>query len=190
MNAVTQALWLFVFLITLSCSGWYFARTTNLQKLDEHTLKRTADIIVEHLSVQQFDTEGQQVHFFTASLMRHTSLNETHWFKDPYIIVAQKDQPDCEISAKQALSLNKGEQITFNKEVIIHQDKDAHHDESTLKTDSITYFPKDKIATTLDNVRYETAGNIVQSKGMKAYLAEKRVRLLSEARGIYEPPKS
>ena len=187
MNAVKQAIWLFIGLISLSCSGWYFAKSSSVIKLDEHTLSTTTDMIVQNLTVHQFDTDGKLVNYLKTPLMRHTALNNTHWFRDPYIVIAQKNQPNWEIHSKQATALNGGQKITFNNQVVIHQGKDKHTLESTLKTEAITYFPKDKLATTLLDVTYERPGNIVQSKGMRAYLTEKRVQFLSEARGTYEP---
>jgi lipopolysaccharide export system protein LptC len=71
--------------------------------------------------------------------------------------------------------------------VIVHQAQNEHTSESTLTTESLTYFPKDKLATTLLKVTYERPQMITESTGMKAYLAEKRVLLLSEARSTYVP---
>ena len=187
MNAAKQAIWLFVALISLACSGWYFASVKVVRKLDEHTLSTTADMVINNLTVQQFDTNGHLVNYLKTPIMRHISLNNTHWLKSPQIIITQQNQPDWEINAEQATALNGGEQITFNKDVVIHQGKDEHTQESTFKTEAMTYFPKDKIASTLLDVTYEQPGNIVKSTGMKAYLAEKHVVLLSQARGVFNP---
>ena len=187
MNAAKQAAWLFIVLIGLAGSGWYFASAKHINKLDEHTLSTTADMVISQLTVHQFNTHGRLINYLKTPLMHHISSNNTHWLKSPHIIIAEENQPDWEIHAEQATALNGGQQITFNKNVIVHQKKDEHTQESTLKTESITYFPNDKLATTLLDVRYERPGNIVQATGMKAYLAEKRVLLLSKARGTYEP---
>ena len=187
MNAARQAIWLFITLIGLAGSGWYFASVKPMHKLDEHTLSTTADMMIRNLTVHQFDTNGRLANYLKTPLMHHISANNTHWLKTPHIVIAQENQPAWEIHAEQATALNGGQQITFNKNVVVHQEKDKHTQESTLKTEAITYFPKDKLASTLLDVTYERPGNTVQSTGMKAYLAEKRVLLLSKARGTYEP---
>lgn len=189
MNAAKQAAWLFFALINLAFSCWYFASSKPVQRLDEQTLNTTANMIVNHLTVRQFDADGLLVNYLRTPLMQHIPLNNTHWLKTPHIIVAQIDQPTWEIHAQEATALHGSQQITFNKQVVVHQKKDEHTEESTLKTESLTYFPKDKLATTLLDVTYERPGSIVQSTGMKAYLAEKRVKLLSQARGTYEPKR-
>jgi lipopolysaccharide export system protein LptC len=186
MIATKQAAWLFAALLCIACSSWYFASSPIVVKLDKHTLSTTADMIINNLTVHQFDTEGRLVNDLKTPLMRHISANNTHWLKNPRIIVSQQNQPAWTIHAQQATALHGGQQIIFNENVIIHQEKDEHTQESTFKTESITYFPKDKLATTLLDITYERPGNIVQSTGMKAYLAEKRVQLLSQAKGTYE----
>ena len=189
MNAAKQAVWLFMTLIALACSGWYFASSTPTVKLDAETLSNIPDMTVNHLSVTRFDINGQLINSLSSPLMHHIPLNDTHWFKDPVIVVAQPNQPPWEIRAGQATSLSGGNEITFKKDVIIHQGQDEGTQESTMKTQALTYFPKNKLATTDLEVTYERPGNTVKSTGMKAYLAEKRVLLLSKARGIYEPKR-
>jgi lipopolysaccharide export system protein LptC len=156
-------------------------------KLDKHTLYTTTDMTINHLVVHQFNTKGQLVNALETPVMHHIALNDMHILKTPHIVIAQEDQPAWEIHADQATSQHGGEEITFNKHVIIHQAQDEHTLESTLKTESMTYFPKDKLATTPLEVTYERPGNTVQSTGIKAYFAEKRVLLLSNARGTYVP---
>lgn len=187
MNATKQAIWLFVALASLACSGWYFASSTPLNTLDEHTLSTTADVTVHDLTIHQYDSNGQLSHYLHTPLMRHIPENNTHWFKTPHIIIAQQNQAPWEIHAQQATAINGGQQISFDKHVVVRQKKDGHSEESTFKTEQITYYPKDKLAMTLLDVIYEQPGTTVRSTGMKAYLADKRIQLLSQARGSYVP---
>ena len=187
MNAAKQAVWLFFALIGLACSGWYFASSSTVIKLDEETLSTTPDMIVNTLSVRQFDSNGQQAHYLQTPLLHHTPRNDTHWLKTPQIIVANAKQGVWDIRSKQAIALNGGEKITFTKEVIIHQQHHEKTQESTLTTEQLTYFPKGKFATSDVKVTYSQAHNTVEAIGMKAYLNDKRVQLLSQARGTYAP---
>ena len=187
MIAAKQATWLFLIVICMACSGWYFASNPIVVKLDEHTLSITTDMVFNNLTVHQFDTTGRLVNFIHTPLMHHIPANNTHVLKTPHIIISQPNQPAWEIRSDQATAIYGGQQITFNKDVIVHQQKGENTVESTFKTEEITYFPKDKLATTLLDVTFEQPGHLVQAKGMKAYLAKKRVKLLSQARGTYDP---
>lgn len=189
MNAAKQAMWLFIALFSLACSGWYFASSAPEHKLDEQTLSSTADMVVNHLKVVQFDSKGQLTNSLQTPLMRHVPLNNTHWLQTPHIVITEENQPAWNIHAEQATALHGGQEITFQHKVVIHQEKGAHTDESTLTTEAMTYFPKDKRATTTLDVLYQRPGSTIQSTGMTAYLAEKRVQLLSDAKGTYEPKR-
>lgn len=187
MNTGRQAMWLFITIITLACSGWYFASTKSQVKLDKQTLSTTPDAIIKDLTVKKFNANGQLVNYLTSPLMQHTPTNNTHTLQTPVVMVIQDNQPPWEIRSQEAISLYGGEEITFSKKVIIHQQPSDKTAESTLKTETITYFANEKIAKTTADVQFEQPGSIILSKGMNAYLAEKRVQLLHRARGTYEP---
>lgn len=189
MMAAKQAAWLVVMLVSLACSGWYFASTSSSIKLDARTLSTTNDMTVHQLTVRQFDAQGQLANYLTTPLLHHIPEKNTHWLKNPKIVITQKNQPAWEINADEATSLLGGQEITLNKNVVIHQNQGKTNEASSLKTEAITYFPKDKFATTPLDVTFEQMGSTVQAKGMDAYLAEKRVKLLSQARGTYVPKR-
>lgn len=186
MNAAKQAAWLFMVLIALACSGWYFASSKPALRLDDNTLSTTPDAIIQRLTVRQFDAQGKLINYLKTPLVHHIPAEDTHWFKNPYIIITQEDQSAWEIHSRQATSIHGGEEVTFKQQVVIHQGQSERPD-STLKTEEVTYFPKRKYATTQHEVLFQQAGNVVQSTGMNAYLEEKRVQLLSKARGTYDP---
>ena len=187
MNAVRQAAWLFIALVALSCSGWYFARSSLVIKLDDETLSTTPDAIINQLTVQQFNDQGELSHYLHTPLMTHTPLENAHQLTTPHIIISQPNQPAWDIHAKEARALHNGQQITFNHHVVIHQKQDEHRQETTFTTEELTYLPKEKLATTPKEITLVQAKNVVRSKGMKAYLADNHVQLLSNARGTYAP---
>lgn len=185
MNALRQAGWLFIALVLLACSGWYFARSPVYIKLDNQALSTTADTSITHLTVQQFDENGQLSHYLKTPLMLHIPLNNTHFLTTPHIVITQKDQPAWEIHAHHATAIQGGQEITFQNDVIIHQKQDEHTQETTVTTEQMTYFPSTQFATTPKDVTFVQSGNQVQATGMNAYLAENRVQLLSHTRGTY-----
>lgn len=187
MNAGKQALWLFTALIGLAFSSWYFASSNKVTKLDDATLATTVDIIIHELTVRQFNTEGKLTNILKTPLLHHIPQSNKHWLKSPYILVSQDNEKPWEIRSAMATSLHGGEEITFTDDVIIHQEPDVRSPASTVTTEELVYFPKQKLATTEKHVTFEQPGNIIQSEGMMAYLAEKRVKLLGNARGSYVP---
>lgn len=189
MNVAKQAIWLFITIIILACSGWYFAYKDNGLKLNKDALSSTVDTTITQLSVRQFNKEGLLINYLTTPLMEHIPQEDIQLLKTPHILIKQDDQPAWEISSLKAKSFDGGQRITFIERVIVHQNPGDKTQESTLKTEEVTYYPKEKKATTDLFVTFEQPGNTIQSTGMNAYLDEKRVELLHQARGSYDPAK-
>lgn len=187
MNIAKQATLLFISLLMLTGTGWYFSNSSPKLELDKNTLLNMSDTVITHLNVRQYSPTGSLANSLQSPLMRHIPKNNTHWIKTPNITIIQPNQSIWEINAEQATALYGGQKITFNKQVRIHQNKSEHNEESTVTTERLTYFPKTKIALTSKNVFLEQAGSKVQSKGMRANLEKKHIQLLGQARGIYDP---
>jgi len=165
----------------------YFSNTTPKFQIDANTLLTTTDTVITQLNVRQYSALGQLTNTLQTPLMRHIPQNNTHWLKEPRIIIAQSNQPNWEINAEFATALYGGREITFNKQVRIHQNKGLHNEESTFTTELITYYPRTKLALTSKEILFEQPGNRVQSKGMRANLEKKHIQLLGQARGMYDP---
>lgn len=188
MNAAKQIIWLFFVLITLTCSGWYYSRSSLITHLDREILANSVDTTISQLKVRQFNNEGALINLLTTPVMQHIHNDDVYLFQRPHILINQeKDQPPWDIRSNQGKAFSGGKQITFSGNVVVHQKQGSKTQESTLKTEEVTYFPKEKRASTEYLVIYEQPGNIIQSKGMNAYLDEKRVELLHQARGSYVP---
>lgn len=189
MNIAKQTLWLLFMLIALAGSGWYFSHVKNTISLDKETLETTVDTTMTQLTVKQFNETGVLINKLTTPLMEHIPKDDIHLLTTPQILISQDDKPAWEIHSLKATSFNGGQRITFTQKVIVHQNPGDSAQESTLKTEEVTYYPKEKKATTDLFVTFEQPGNTIQSTGMNAYLDEKRVELLHQARGKYEPAK-
>lgn len=187
MNAVKQVTWLFFSLIILACSGWYYSHSSAFTRLDRETLANSVAITVSDLKVRQFDAEGKLINLLTSPTMQHIQNGNVYLFAKPHILVHQDEQPPWDIRSHHAKSFEGGKRITFTGNVIVHQKQGSKTQASTMKTEEVTYFPKEKKASTDLLVTYEQPGNIIQSQGMNAYLDEKRVELLHQARGSYVP---
>ncbi|KGP62528.1 hypothetical protein EP47_10670 [Legionella norrlandica] len=189
MNTTKQAIWLFLTLLILSCSSWYYAHLNQAIKVNKKPLLNEVDSTISHLTVKQFNSDGVLINLLTTPLVEHIPNNDLHLLKEPHIIIKQDNQSAWEINSMRAKSFEGGKQITFIEQVIVHQNPAQGSQESTLKTEEITYYPKERKATTSLFVTFEQPGNIIQSTGMNAYLDEKRVELLHKARGSYDPAK-
>ncbi|AZF35659.1 Lipopolysaccharide export system protein LptC [Pseudomonas sp. R4-39-08] len=63
---------------------------------------------------------------------------------------------------------------------------DAQNRDTIITSSRMTVFPQQQYAQTEQDVRIDGAGGVSTGKGMKAYLKESRIHLLSNVRGQYE----
>lgn len=188
MNAAKQAIWIFAIMMALACSGWYFASEgTPKIRLNAASLANSADTIVLGLTVRQFSKTGILGDYLQSEEMQHVPSRDINLFRSPHVIIIQEKDPAWEIRSQRAESTDKGRQIAFFDEVIVHQEKGKTSEESTIKTERLFYFPQQKLATSDTAVVFKQTGSTVHSQGMKAYLENKQVELLGHARVIYEP---
>ena len=189
MNVSKQSLWFLLILIVITGSAWHFTKTKVIDSLAMKTLSSQVDSSVLNLRVKQFNKEGVLVNSLTTPLMKHIPKGDVNILQQPHIMVVQNDQPAWEIHAQKAKAFEGGKRIVFTKQVVVYQNAGDNNQESTLKTEEITYYPKEKKALSSLLVTFEQPGNVIQSRGMTAYLEEKRIELLHQARGTYVPAK-
>jgi len=189
MNAAKHAILLFCSIMGIAVLGWYFARAKTDYILDEKALAKTPDAIVSGLNVRQFNEKGELIHHLKTSLLTHIPENDKHYLLKPLILAAEEKQPVWKIESEQAVAVNGGDQIHFTKKVVIHQKADNKTPARTIRTEAITYYPQTKKAVTPLLVTMEQPGISIQSIGMNAWLDEKKVQLLHQARGRYVPAK-
>ncbi len=183
MNNIKQSLWLTATLAAFAYFCFSFLKTEISYTLDAHELATSIDTIITELTVYQFDTTGKLVHHLYTPELQHIPANDTHELKSPQIKLMQTNQSDWQINANHAQSIHGGSEITFLGNVIVHQDDKGN----TLNTEELTYYTKEKLATSKTNVLFQQPGSIVQSKGMRAYLDKKYIQLLSQSHATFEP---
>lgn len=187
MNNPKQAIGLLFTLFILIASGWYYTKAKPMIRLNNDTLASTVDTTISQLSIKQFDADGLLINSLSTPLMQHIPKGNIHLIQTPHIVINEKDQPAWDITSLKAKSFDGGKRITFIQKVVIHQNSGSKTPESTLKTEEVTYYPKEKKATTDLFVTFEQPGTTIKSQGMNAYLDEKRVELLHAAKGSYVP---
>lgn len=186
MNQAKQATYCFIALLLMACLAWYTASSSMEIISDDSLLSKTADVTVEQLTVHQYNQAGQLAHSLETVFLRHIPANDTHYLQTPNIMISQTNQAAWTIQSGHAVASNHGTIITFHQHVVIHQNASANNLESSFNTEEITYFPKEKKAVSTKDICFKQPGNLVESKGMNAYFDEKRIQLLSHARGRYE----
>ncbi len=80
-------------------------------------------------------------------------------------------------------------QIRLEGEVVMTRTVESGQPPVTLTTRDVLVRPDIHYAETAAPARAVTPGGELRAVGMRAYLDQERLELLSEVRGVYEPPK-
>lgn len=144
MNIAKQFIWLLITLFILTALGWYYGHSIDITRLDNETLANSIETTVSQLKVRQFDKAGLLANRLTTPIMQHIPKDNVYLFQRPHILISQAQQPPWDIRSNSAQSFEGGQLITFKGNVIVHQKQEGKTQESTLRTEEVTYFPNEK----------------------------------------------
>ncbi len=91
MNITKQAIWLFLTLLILAGSGWYYAHF-NQAIINKKSLSNEVDTTISQLTVKQFNSEGVLINLLTTPQVEYIPNNNLHLLKNPHIIIKQDNQ--------------------------------------------------------------------------------------------------
>jgi LPS export ABC transporter protein LptC len=125
---------------------------------------------------------------FTPYLL-HFPKNNTSIITTPHIVIYSPKEPlkkPWHITANEGRTTEGTNHITLEKNVLIHQPTGPQNSELSIKTEQLFIESKSNIAESPKLVTFTEPGITVTSLGMRAFLKEKRVLLLAQAKGVYD----
>lgn len=150
--------------------------------------------IIEDATTQRYSENGQLEYTFNATSTqhfqrnpkRHTKHDHTK-FTHPKLVINNGDGSlPWHIHADKGKATNNQKIITLIGNVRIWQ-IDAAGNRSELETPELVVKPDAQYAETDKAVMMKNISGQTSAVGMKAFLKEDRVELLSQVRGIHEP---
>ncbi|MCD6045408.1 MAG: lptC [Gammaproteobacteria bacterium] len=178
---------LLLLLAIVSFLGWYQFKT------NPSTAKTAASIDAFAIGIQgvQFDELGQKQGEMDSPKLLHFARDDSSVLTTPLITLYSKDnKAPWSISSQTGKTFNGTEKVDLIDNVVIHQSPGAQNQDTTITTSLLHIFPNQQLANTDKPVTLVQSGVKITSVGMNAYLDQKHVTLLSQARGFYDPSKA
>lgn len=116
--------------------------------------------------------------------------NSANITKPSMIIYSDKGEEPWYISSDSGKSVEGSQKITLEENVVLHQPAGPKNQAITINTTLLNVMPKENLVTTDKPIVFTQPGIVVTSIGMNAYMNDKRVELLSHAKGTYDPTKA
>ncbi len=178
---------LLLLLAIVSFLGWY-NYTGN-----PGNAKTTAKIDAFAIDIDgmQFDVLGQKQGELKSPKLLHFANDDSSLLTTPRLTLYSKDnKAPWSITSQTGKTFNGTEKVDLIDNVVIHQPTSAQNQDTTISTSLLHIFPKQQLANTDKSVTLVQSGVKITSIGMNAYLDQKHVTLLSQARGFYDPTKA
>jgi lipopolysaccharide export system protein LptC len=146
---------------------------------------KAIDYYAINARAKQYLPDGGLQYDMTAERIEHLQASEVTLLTQPDMNLYRGTVYPWHVQSERGEVNPDGTQVELIDSVrIARTDQKARN---TLITSSrMTVFPQKQYAQTEQDVRIEGAGGVSTGKGMKAYLNDSKINLLSNVRGLYE----
>ena len=163
------------------------------QQADTQPTKFLATTKLENTKTRSFDDTGKLAYTFDAATTQHYQKNPKRQtakdytdFTSPYLVFYNDPAHPWHVQAKEGRARKNGTIIDLKGDVVAWK-LDADGSRSELTTTYLRLKPEQQYAETNKPVMIDSAGSKTRAVGMKAFLQQDKIELLSRVRGIHEP---
>ncbi|MHA6492595.1 LPS export ABC transporter periplasmic protein LptC [Pseudomonas borbori] len=143
------------------------------------------DFYVINARTVQYQEDGKLHHQMTASKLEHVKASDVTLLTSPNMHLYRGTELPWKIRSEHGEVAPKGTEVELIDKVRVER-TDAKGRPTILTTSRLTVFPEKEYAQTKQAVRIDAANGVTTAQGMKAYLNDGRMLLLSNVRGQHE----
>ena len=144
------------------------------------------DFYIDNARIQMLDEQGKVAYRLTAEHAVHQIEDGSTRLEQPELLFFRGENPTpWLLKANQGLVTEKGDRVDLHADVLLQQQPDGQP-QRQLTTSALTLYPRRDYAETDQSVRIEAARSVTTAEGMKLFLNDGRLQLLSTVRGQYE----
>ncbi|MFC6301676.1 LPS export ABC transporter periplasmic protein LptC [Pseudomonas sp. CCM 7893] len=133
----------------------------------------------------QFLPDGKVQYEMTSEKVDHMKASQITMLTKPDMQLYRGAEFPWHVTSERGEVNPDGTEVELIDSVRIAR-TDAQNRDTIITSSRMTVFPQKQYAQTEQDVRIDGAGGVSTGKGMKAYLKESRIHLLSNVRGQYE----
>jgi lipopolysaccharide export system protein LptC len=143
------------------------------------------DFYVVGASTQQFQEDGQLQYEMTTSKLEHIKASDVTLLDKPDLQLYRGTPYPWHVRSDKGEVAPEGKQVELIDNVRIAR-TDAKNRPTVITSSRVTVFPDEEYAQTEQAVRIEAANGVTTAQGMKAYMNDGKIDLLSNVRGHHE----
>lgn len=179
-----------VIVVVLISAGLWFAESPPEQLLGKRPTKQqqnlAPDLVIRDAKTRHFNQEGTLAYRVDAEKITYFQFERRDRadLTEPRILFYLEHQPKWHTKSRDGVAYNNGERVVLRGDV--HITEMPGPGGIRLDTQSITIKPREEYAETDKVVTISSGPNRTEGKGLRAFLKEDRVEILSEVKSTYE----
>lgn len=185
-NSIRQTLMFLPIAALLIALGYWNIRPESFD--EQHTAVATetsVDFFVVNPHTQQFKEDGSLNYRMKADKLEHIKATDITLMSQPDLLLYRQNEAPWHVQSQRGEVAPAGKQVELIDDVRV-QRTDNKNRQTLLTTSRLTVFPDKEYAETSQAVKIDAANGVTTATGMKAYLNEGRMDLLSNVRGQHE----
>ena len=143
------------------------------------------DFFAQNTQTLQFTDEGSLQYELNSPRIEHTQHDDITVLLQPALLLFRGTELPWHISSTRSEVSPEGKEVELIDNVRIER-TDEKGRPTILTTQRLTYVPETEFAHTKQSVKIEAANGITTGIGMRTYLNESKMHLLSNVRGNHD----
>jgi lipopolysaccharide export system protein LptC len=164
---------------------WNIVPETFLEQPKAVVDEGTIDYYAINAHSKQFMPDGKLQYDMTSDKVEHLQASQVSLLTKPDVNLYRGAAFPWHVTSERGEVNPDGTQVELIDSVRVAR-TDEKNRQTLITTTRMTVFPQKQYAQTDQAVRIDGAGGVTTGVGMKAYLQDSRMNLLSNVRGLYE----
>jgi len=177
---------LFVIVIAIAAtSSWLLKSVDILPAKTDEPIPHNMDYFLKNFNATVMNKEGKPHYNLIGDYLEHFPDDDSIDIVQPKIKMFREKLSPWKVKSNTARVLNRGKLIYLNGAVNMHRDASDKEPAVNLDTTNLTINLETDFAQTDEPVFIQTEKHRLKAIGMRVYLADGRLELLSSVKGVY-----
>ncbi|WP_339511411.1 LPS export ABC transporter periplasmic protein LptC [Pseudomonas sp. RL_15y_Pfl2_60] len=172
-------------LLVAAAGYWNINPDSFADKPAKTTAQNTIDFYVVNSKTVQYQPDGKLHYELTADKVEHAKASDISYLTQPDLLLYRGTELPWHVQSEKGEVSPGGKEVELIDKVRVKR-TDAKGRPTLLTTSRLTVIPDKEYAQTQQAVRIDAANGVTTAQGMKAYLNDSRMLLLSNVRGQHE----
>jgi lipopolysaccharide export system protein LptC len=182
---INIAIFAFTALLLAALGYWNVSPDSLSGQARTDETQNTVDFFAHKTTTVQYMADGKVHYRLLADTTEHLQATDITLVSQPRLTLYRGNELPWNIKSERAEVSPGGVEVELIDQVRIDR-TDEKGRPSILTTSRLTVFPEKDYAQTQQAVRIDAANGVTKAQGMKAYLNDGRMLLLSNVRGQHE----